>query len=87
MRILLSILLLFAAHVSTAQTAAQPDVEQTKILALENAWNVAEEHKDAKALETLLDSSLVYIVYDGTLMDKAQFIASLRQPALILSRL
>ena len=50
MRILFSILLLFAAHVSTAQTAAQPDAEQTKILAPENAWNLAEEHKDAKAL-------------------------------------
>jgi len=82
MRILLSVLLLLTAPGSAAQTAAQPDAEQTKILALENAWNRAEEHKDAKALEALLDSSLVYIDYDGSLMDKAQFIASVKEPAL-----
>jgi Domain of unknown function (DUF4440) len=82
MRILFSVLLLFTAAGLVAQTAAQPDAEQSKILALENAWNRAEENKDAKALETLLDSSLVYIDYDGTLMDKAQFIASVKGPAL-----
>jgi hypothetical protein len=82
MPILLSVLLLLAARPLAAQTAAQPDAEQSKILALENAWNLAEEHKDVKALETLLDSSLVYVDYDGTLMDKGQFIASVKQTAL-----
>jgi hypothetical protein len=82
MRILTAILLLLTAMATVAQTPAQPDAEQTKILALENAWNRAEETKDSKALETLLDSTLVYIDYDGTLMDKAQFIASVKQPAL-----
>ncbi len=83
MRILTAILLLLTAMATAAaQTPAQPDAEQTKILALENAWNRAEETKDSKALETLLDSTLVYIDYDGTLMDKAQFIASVKEPAL-----
>jgi len=82
MRILTAILLLSTAMATAAQTPVQPDAEQTKILALENAWNRAEETKDSKALETLLDSTLVYIDYDGTLMDKAQFIASVKQPAL-----
>jgi hypothetical protein len=77
-----AILLLSTAMATAAQTPVQPDAEQTKILALENAWNRAEETKDSKALETLLDSTLVYIDYDGTLMDKAQFIASVKQPAL-----
>jgi ketosteroid isomerase-like protein len=49
---------------------------------LENAWNQAEEHKDVKALETLLDSTLVYIDYDGVMMSKAQFIASVKAPSL-----
>jgi hypothetical protein len=82
MRILTAILLLSTAMATAAQTPVQPDAEQTKILALENAWNRAEETKDSKVLETLLDSTLVYIDYDGTLMDKAQFIASVKQPAL-----
>jgi ketosteroid isomerase-like protein len=82
MRILLSLFLLLTIPGLAAQTATQPNAEQTKILALENAWNRAEENKDVKALETLLDSSLVYIDYDGSLMDKAKFIASVKEPAL-----
>ena len=76
------LVLLMTAPGLVAQSPAQPDAEQTKILALENAWNRAEEHKDTKALETLLDPSMVYIDYDGTLMDKSQFIASVKEPAL-----
>jgi ketosteroid isomerase-like protein len=82
MRILLALFLLLTIPGLAAQTATQPNAEQTKILALENAWNRAEENKDVKALETLLDSSLVYIDYDGSLMDKAKFIASVKEPAL-----
>lgn len=59
-----------------------PDAQQSKILALENAWNQAEEHKDAKALDSLLASTLVYIDYDGSMMDKAQFMASVKAPEL-----
>jgi ketosteroid isomerase-like protein len=76
------ILLLWAIPQPAAQTPAQPAAEQTRILALENAWNQAEEHKDIKALETLLDTTLVYIDYDGSMMDKAQFMASVKAPAL-----
>jgi len=45
-------------------------------------WNQAEEHKDVKALQSLLDPGLVYIDYDGSLMDKTQFIASVQAPSL-----
>lgn len=83
MSILLSLILLISVvPLAQAQAAAQPDAEQTKILALENAWNQAEEHKDVRALDVLLDSSLVYVDYDGSIMDKAQFIASIKAPAL-----
>jgi hypothetical protein len=81
MRILLAVFLLLWAPGRAAQGPAM-DPEQTKILALENAWNQAEEHKDVRALESLLDSTLVYIDYDGSMMDKGQFIASVKEPAL-----
>jgi len=80
MSILLAVFLLWWAPQSAAQAPA--DAEQTRILALENAWNLAEEHKDVKALESLLDSGLVYIDYDGSIMTKAQFIASVKEPEL-----
>jgi len=67
---------------AAGQAPAQLDPEQTKILALENAWNQAEEHKDIKALDSLLDASLVYVDYDGSIMDKAQFMASIKAPSL-----
>jgi ketosteroid isomerase-like protein len=65
-----------------AQRGSNTDAEQTRILALENAWNLAEEHKDVKALDGLLANTMVYIDYDGTFMDKAQFIASVKAPSL-----
>jgi len=78
MSIVLSLFLLVWA----VPQAQRPDSEQTKILALENAWNQAEEHKDIKALDSLLDSTLVYVDYDGSMMDKAQFIESIKAPSL-----
>jgi ketosteroid isomerase-like protein len=44
----------------------------------ENAWNQAEERKDTKALDALLDNSLVYTDYDGTLKTKGDFLASVK---------
>jgi ketosteroid isomerase-like protein len=74
--------LVCCALAAAAQTPDQTAVLQTRILALENAWNQAEEHKDVKALDSLLDPTLVYIDYDGSIMDKAQFMASIKEPTL-----
>jgi len=82
MGILLSVMLALWVAPQLTQAPSQPDANQTKILALENVWNQAEEHKDVKALQSLLDPGLVYIDYDGSLMDKAQFIASVQAPSL-----
>jgi hypothetical protein len=80
--LIVAITLLLACIPGAAQDSADNDSERTRILALENAWNLAEEHKDVKALEGLLASTLVYIDYDGSLMDKAQFMASVKAPSL-----
>lgn len=82
MWILLSLMLVTFAWPPPAMQTADGDAEQTRILALENAWNLAEEHKDVKALDSLLDPSLVYVDYDGSMMDKAQFMASVQAPSL-----
>jgi hypothetical protein len=81
-RMVACLLLLVLSLPSGAQHTSDQEAEQTRILALENAWNLAEEHKDAHALDGLLADSLVYIDYDGTLMDKAQFMASVKTPSL-----
>jgi ketosteroid isomerase-like protein len=50
--------------------------EEGRILALENAWNHAEQNKDIVALDQLLAPTLVYVDYDGSMMTKDQFLAS-----------
>jgi ketosteroid isomerase-like protein len=80
--IVICLFLLFGSISLTGQEAAHSDSEKSKILALENAWNQAEKNKDAKALDGLLASTLVYIDYDGMFMDKAKFLASVKAPAL-----
>jgi ketosteroid isomerase-like protein len=72
--------------VTTASVFAQAQstdlsASQSKVIALENAWNQAEERKDAKALDEILDSSLVYTDYDGSMKSKADFLAAVKAPA------
>ena len=56
----------------SAQEASNPT--ETRIIALENAWNQAQLHHDAKALASLVHQNFIYTDYDGTQMNKAQFL-------------
>ncbi len=64
---------------ATAIAAEAPD--QGRILALENAWNQAQLHHDASAVNQLLSENFVYTDYDGSVMNKAQFLADLKDPS------
>jgi hypothetical protein len=66
-------------YTQSAPKNSNPDVD--RLIALENAWNQAQLHHDAKALDELVSSSFVYTDYDGTVMNKAQFMADLRDPS------
>jgi ketosteroid isomerase-like protein len=52
--------------------------DEGRILALETAWNHAEQAKDVAALDQLLAPQLVYIDYDGSLSSKREFLASVQ---------
>jgi ketosteroid isomerase-like protein len=58
-----------------------------KVLALEGAWNRAEETGDIRALSMLFDDSLLYIDEYGSLQNKAQFLAHTRDPGAPLQSL
>jgi hypothetical protein len=60
--------------------SADADVDRSKILALENAWNLAQLHHDSKSLESLVSESFVYTDYDGTVMNKEKFLQDVRDP-------
>ncbi len=54
--------------------------EQSKLIALENAWNQAQVHHDAKAVNNLVSDGFIYTDYDGTVMNKADFLKDLKDP-------
>jgi hypothetical protein len=54
--------------------------DATKLIALENAWNQAQLHHDAKAVSNLVSDGFVYTDYDGTVMNKADFLKDLKDP-------
>jgi ketosteroid isomerase-like protein len=53
---------------------------QSKITALEQAWNQAYKMGDAKALDAILDDAVVLVNDDGSVQGKADFLASVRAP-------
>lgn len=69
---LLLLILVAGSDLSVAQATA----EET-ILALERAWNQAVKERDGKAADSLLGDELVHIEYDGTMMDKKHYMASM----------
>ncbi|MFZ0773253.1 MAG: nuclear transport factor 2 family protein [Candidatus Sulfotelmatobacter sp.] len=77
------VLLLLALPLLDAQSTVQPDADQSRILSLENAWNQAVQQKDATALKILLGPELFYVDYDGKLMDKTEYLASVQAQSLL----
>lgn len=61
--------------------AGDSAADESMLIALENAWNQAQLHRDGKALNALVADTFVYTDYDGTVMSKAQFMADLKDPA------
>jgi ketosteroid isomerase-like protein len=66
------------AAIGIAQESVKPSGEEGRIIALESAWDQAEQNKDATALAGLLSDHLVYVDYDGSLSNKEQFLASIK---------
>ena len=70
------VVLLLSSILVTAQQPAKPSGEEAHLLALESAWNHAEQGKDATALGQLLADTFTYVDYDGTFMIKKEYLAS-----------
>lgn len=64
--------------VVAAQRRAKPSGEEGRIIALESAWDQAEQNKDATALTNILADDLVYVDYDGSISTKQQFLADVK---------
>ena len=73
-------LLLLTATLTAQRTTTEVDVDRTKLIALENAWNQAQLHHDSDAVAQLLPETFIYTDYDGTVMNKARFLEDLKDP-------
>jgi ketosteroid isomerase-like protein len=74
--------LVAAALLLPAQDHRALSPDESLILTLEKAWNVAEETKDVRALDQLLSGTLAYTDYDGSFMSKEQFLSSVKSAGL-----
>jgi ketosteroid isomerase-like protein len=73
-------LLIAASLLAVAQDETEAAARRSRVMALESAWGMAEKNKDARALDVLLDDSLAYTDYDGTLKTKSNFLAGVKAP-------
>ena len=77
MKALVALLALLGACavLGAARQATRPSGEEGRIIALESAWDQAEQNKDASALANLLADNVVYVDYDGSISTKQQFLS------------
>ena len=69
-------LLLLAGPLAAAQNLPESShPNESLLIALENAWNQAQLHHDSKALDGLVADTFISTDNEGTLMNKAQFLA------------
>src|ERR1700674_1380749 len=73
--------LLLAFLLMGAQPAKTADDKSQAVINLENAWNYAEERHDGDALKLLLAETFVYTDYDGTTMDRDQWLRKVQSLA------
>jgi ketosteroid isomerase-like protein len=76
------ILLLALVFLSFAPEPSTAQGDETKIIALENLWNQMQINHDADAMGKMLDSDYVFTDYDGTVLTKGQFLASIRDKSI-----
>jgi len=76
------ILILFSLVIVLHSQPQSMSSDEGRILALETAWNHAEQSKDVAALDQLLSPELVYIDYDGSISTKQEFLASVKSEGL-----
>jgi ketosteroid isomerase-like protein len=74
--ILFSLVVLVVYGIPAAAQDTSEAAIQSKIVALEKAWNQAYKAGDTKALDGLLDNSIILVNDDGSVQSKADFLAS-----------
>lgn len=82
MRKILTLLLAITALGFAVQMQGRPKAadDETQLIQLERSWNQAEMGRDPSAITSLFDDTLVYVDYDGSLMNKSQYLRTVADP-------
>jgi ketosteroid isomerase-like protein len=78
MKSIACLLVLLGATSLVVRAQESDSAVQSKIIALEKAWNQAYKIGDTKALDALLDNAIVLVNDDGSVQTKKEFLASVR---------
>jgi ketosteroid isomerase-like protein len=77
-------LILFSVAVGLhSRPQSNLSTDEGSVLAQENAWNHAEQSKDAVALDQLLSPQFVSTDYDGSISNKQEFLANIKRDGLV----
>ena len=68
----------FFSWILFAQRPSSSEGDEKRIIAFENIWNQAQVNHDATAMGSMLHPDFVLTDFDGTVMAKPQFLASIR---------
>jgi ketosteroid isomerase-like protein len=68
-----------------AQDSGKTDGDESKIIAFENLWNQMQINHDADAMGKMLDPDYVFTDYDGTVLNRGQFLATIRDTTVQLT--
>ena len=74
---LFTLLFLFSS-LALPQSFAQSEGDESKIIALENLWNKIQIAHDADAMDKMLDDDFVLTDFDGSVLNKPQFLVTIR---------
>ncbi len=72
------VILICAAAVGARAQADSDGAAKSKIVALEQLWNQAYKSGDSKALDAILDDGIVLVNDDGSIQNKAEFLATVK---------
>jgi ketosteroid isomerase-like protein len=77
-RFAILLLLAMAAAAAAQDNTKASAADKSMIIAMENAWNQAELHHDAKAADDILADTFISVDHHGKLQNKAQYMADLK---------
>jgi ketosteroid isomerase-like protein len=81
-----AVLLICASLFVAAQNYGDSAV-RSNILALEYAWDQAQERGDVKALSAIFDNALVFVDFDGKILTKTEYLARVKSDSSYLQQI